>query len=277
MYKILAPTDFSNNSKAGMRFAMQWASQQKSEIIFIYVYHPIGNAAWTGQEFELNTARKQAALKVKLENFVEKLYKTSKVKAGKHQCVVLRGLLSADVDILDYCRRATDIDFICISTRGAGVVDKLFGTNTGNLITKSMVPVIAVPKNYRKTPLKNLLYASDLKNYSEELKKVVDFARPLRAKINVLHLSPPNEKESGEMQSAGEIKRYFNYDIKFRRENSSGSIIHILQKEKFTPRPSLIVMFTEQRRNMLKKLLSPSKTESLSFNSHVPLLAFHKG
>jgi len=50
----------------------------------------------------------------------------------------------------------------------------------------------------------------------------------------------------------------------------------ILQKEKFVPKPSLIIMFTEQKRNMLKKILSPSKTENLSFNTKIPLLAFHK-
>ena len=34
MDKILAPTDFSNNSRRGMRFAMQWATQQKMEIVY---------------------------------------------------------------------------------------------------------------------------------------------------------------------------------------------------------------------------------------------------
>lgn len=278
MYKILAPTDFSNNSKGGLRFAMQWASQQKAEIVFIHVYHPISYPAWTEQEFEFNTAREMANLKIKLKKFVEKLYRTTKLKPGKHKSMVIRGLLSADVDIMNYCRKAADIDFICISTRGAGTVEKLFGTHTGTLITKSLVPVIAVPKHYRKVSLKNVLYASDFRNYSQELKQVIEFARPLRAKINVLHLNAGKDKAGNEMKSDIELRKKFKYDIKFhfRDKHLSGSIIKILQKGHFTPKPSLIIMFTEQRRNMLKKLLSPSKTERLSFNSHIPLLAFHK-
>jgi len=278
MYKILAPTDFSNNSKGGMRFAMQWASQQKAEIVFIHIYHPVSYAIWTEKEFEFNTVRKIAKLKIKLKNFVEKLYKTTNLKPGKHESIVIRGLLSADIDIMDYCRKAADIDFICMSTRGAGTMDKLFGTHTGTLITKSSVPVIAVPRHYHKVSLKNVLYASDFKNYSQELKKVIEFARPLRAKINVVHLNAGKEKAGNEIISNIELRKKFNYDIKihFRDKQLSGSIIKILQKEQFTPKPSIIIMFTEQRRNMLKKLLSPSKTERLSFNSHIPLLAFHK-
>ncbi|HEY2349596.1 MAG TPA: universal stress protein [Puia sp.] len=278
MYKILAPTDFSNNSKGGMRFAMQWASQQKAEIVFVHVYHPISYPVWTDQEFELNTVRQMADLKIRLTKFVENLYRSTKIKPGKHESIVIQGRLSADVDIMDYCRKAADIDFICMSTRGAGIVDKLFGTHTGTLITKSLVPVIAVPRHYRKASLKNVLYASDFKNYSGELKKVIDFARPLRAKINVFHLSRSKEKGANEIKSEIEIRKKFNYDINFhvRYKHGSGSITNILQKGHFTPKPSLIIMFTEQRRNLLKKILSPSKTENLSFNSHIPLLAFHK-
>ena len=278
MYKILAPTDFSINSKGGMRFAMQWASQQKAEIVFLHVFHPISYPRWTDQEFNVSRDRQMADLQIRLNKFVENLYRATKIKPGKHESIVIQGLLSADVDIMDYCRKAADIDFICMSTRGAGTVDKLFGTHTGTLITKSNVPVIAVPKHYRKASLKNVLYASDFKNYSRELKKVIEFARPLLAKINVIHLSPGTKRAAGELKFESEIRKKYNYDIGFhiRYKRLSGSITKILQKEHFTPKPSLIIMFTEQKRNMLKKLLSPSKTESMSFKSHIPLLAFHK-
>jgi nucleotide-binding universal stress UspA family protein len=37
--KILVPTDFSEYSKAGLRFAIQWSAVQKIELIFIHVLH----------------------------------------------------------------------------------------------------------------------------------------------------------------------------------------------------------------------------------------------
>jgi hypothetical protein len=165
-----------------------------------------------------------------------------------------------------------------MSTRGAGKIDKLYGTHTGTLITNSPVPVIAVPKHYRKTSLNNLLYASDFKNYSCELKKVVAFARPLHATINVLHLSSGRENLQVDVSHENEISSNFDSKINLliKGKHSFQSFAKFLQKEKFTPKPSLIIMFTEQKRDMLKKLLSPSKTENLSFKTKIPLLAFHK-
>src|SRR6478735_5560008 len=105
MDKILAPTDFSTNSKRGMRFAMQWATQQKLEIVYLHVYHPVSYPNWTEKEFELNSGRQAAKLRIQLKKFVENLYKTTHVKPGKYSCVVIQGLLSADLDIMDYCRK----------------------------------------------------------------------------------------------------------------------------------------------------------------------------
>ena len=278
MDKILAPTDFSNNSKRGMRFAMQWATQQKIEIVYLHVYYPVSYPNWTEKEFELNSGWQAAKLRIKLKKFVENLYKTTRVKPGKYSCVVMQGLLSADLDIMEYCRKTGDIRYICMSTRGAGRMEKFFGTHTGTLITSSKVPVIAVPKNYRKTALNAMLYASDFKNYSRELKKVVAFARPLHAKINLFHLNSGKEKRIGNSQVENKIKNEFGDDIKLfiRDKDAHHSLRDILQNERFTPKPSLIIMFTDQKRNILKKLISRSKTEKLSFNTRIPLLAFHK-
>jgi nucleotide-binding universal stress UspA family protein len=278
MDKILAPTDFSGNSRRGMRFAMQWATQQKVEIVFLHVYHPISYLNWTEKEFELNASRQAAKLKIKLRKFVENLYKSSRLKPGKYSCAVIRGFLSADVDIMDFCHKTGNFSYICMSTRGAGKTDKVFGTHTGTLITKSEVPVIAVPKNYRKTALSSMLYASDFKNYSGELEKVVAFARPLHAKINVFHLNSGKEKNRDNRRVRNEIKNKYGriIKLKFNNKNAGGSVLHFLQKKNFSPRPSLIIMFTDQKRNILKRLISPSKTERLSFNTRIPLLALHK-
>jgi len=39
MEKILVPTDFSDNSKPGLRFAIRLAARNKSQLVFINVHH----------------------------------------------------------------------------------------------------------------------------------------------------------------------------------------------------------------------------------------------
>jgi hypothetical protein len=198
-------------------------------------------------------------------------------ETGKLSCIAIRGT-SADISIMDYCRKHNDIDYICISTRGAGRLNKLFGTNTGNLITKSTVPVIAVPKEYRNKSVRHVLYVTDLLDYTEELRKVERFTRPFEANIDVVHLSWPGEVMPGKKVLEKSLAKGLPYGRKFKIEklDFTRSLVKNLQELVCRLKPSLIIMFTDQHRNLIHKILFPSKAEQLSFSTKIPLLAFQK-
>lgn len=275
MLKILVPTDFSANSRAGMRFAIQWSMQQKIELIFFHVFRVI--ALPVGKDYRKYIETEEADAVNKMQHFVSALYKSMHHKPGKYSCVVKQGI-SPDLVIMEYCREHADIDYICIATRGAGKLNKLFGTNTGNLITKSKVPVIAVPKSYRKKSVKHILYAADFQDYSRELKRVEDFARPLKANIEVLHLTWPYEVMPDRKILEKPVGKKFPYgeDVKIRRTGFARSFFKDLQNMIYKSKPSLIIMFTDQDRNLIEKILFPSMAEQLSFTTKIPLLAFRK-
>jgi nucleotide-binding universal stress UspA family protein len=277
MLTILAPTDFSTNSRAGLRFALQWSARQKLEIIFIHIFHVNRLSQWTDADFNQQVAMETEDKARRLQQFVQALLKSSNIKPAKYACVVKNGL-SADIGIMDFCRNYKTIDFICIATRGAGKLDKLLGTTTGNLTTQSPVPVITVPKNYRANPIKRILYATDFRNYAEELKKVIAFARPLGAKVKVLYLSRPNEVlpagKTMKAQLAG--VSYRNIEVEIEESRAGQSLPANLQKQIDRLKPSLIVMFTDQGRSFFQKITSPSNTEKVSFVTKTPLLSFRK-
>jgi len=277
MLKILVPTDFSVNSKAGIRFAMQWTTQQELELVFLHVFHVERLVQLRNEDFEEYTEKKRIQFVEKLNHFVISLYKKAKIKTGKYSCAAQQGI-SADIGIMDYCRNHKDIDYICISTRGASKLDKFFGTNTGNLITKSNVPVIAVPKHYKRSPVTELVYATDFSNYLEELKTVVAFARPIQAKIKVLHLAWENEIVPDQKTIEGSVQGQYHgsIELKIKKAGESFSLEKDLKNEISRSRPSMVVLFTDQNRGLFKKIFSPSKAEQLSFNTPIPLLAIHK-
>jgi hypothetical protein len=157
-------------------------------------------------------------------------------------------------------------------------LNKLFGTNTGNLITRSRVPVIAVPKNYRRSAVTELLYATDFSNYAEELKAVVKFAQPINAKIKVVHLASPSEvfpdRKTIEKTANGEY--YDGIEFQVKKADAAISLEKDLKREIINAKPSMVVMFTDQNRGLFRKLLFPSETEQLSFETTIPLLAIHK-
>lgn len=277
MKKIFVPTDFSPNSKAGLRFAIKWSSQQKLELIFVHVLNVLRLTRWSDDYFEKYAAKEKKECYIRFEKFIADIYRQMNIKPGKHSFLIIEGI-SADVSIMDYCRKNLDINYICISTRGAGKLNRIFGTNTGNLITKSPVPVIAIPKDYRATDVKRVMYATDLRNYSMEISRVVDFALPFKATIDALHFVWPDELTfDGKIRKAAFEQKY-KYGLKIHLEtnNAVHSLIQNIQNQIRLKKPSVVVMFTDQKRTIFQKLFLSSKSEELSFQTKVPLLVFKK-
>jgi nucleotide-binding universal stress UspA family protein len=276
MKKILVTTDFSANSKAGIRFAIRWATKQKVELVFIHVANIVRMPRWTDSYYEIFAGREMHRYRELLEKFIAGIYKQMKVVPGKHSFVIIQGV-SADVAILDYCR-SNKVDYICISTRGAGGLVKIFGTNTGNLITKSKVPVLAVPKNYKAEGFKKILYATDFRNYKNEIKKVVDFAQPLKMAVDILHVYWPG----GDMPDENALQKTLkqetgqSFRLRFIQKDPGFTVIQLLKSQIASQRPSVVILFTNQERTFFQKLFGSSTAEKLSFDSKVPLLIFNK-
>jgi len=277
MKKVLVPTDFSINSKTGLRFSLQWATQQPVELVFVHVLHILKPARWTDGYYLEYVEQMKKINKEKLEKFVARTFKSMNIKPAKYSCILIEGI-SPDLAIMDYCRQNPGIDFICISTRGAGKLKKIFGTNTGSLITKSKVPVIAIPKSYRVKLIKHLLYAADLHNCKEELKKVVAFARPLKASVELLHFTWPDEILPDKKLFEKSFRKQFDYALKlhFEKADITYSVVQRLQKQISISKPSVVIMFTDQNRNLYQRIFLSSKAKELSFQIKVPLLVFNK-
>lgn len=277
MKKILVPTDFSANSKSGVRFAIHWASQQKIKLEFVHVLTILRATRWSDAYYEKYAEQEKEICSTKFDKFIADIYKQMDIKPGKFSTMIIDGI-SADTTILDYCRNTSDIDYICISTRGAGKLKKLFGTNTGNLITKSAIPVLAVPKNYEVSDLKSVLYATDLRNYAEEIIKVAAFAQPLKTKIEVVHFTWPDKTLMDEKTIEAALKKEFKFGVKLHFEKNDGmhSLIENLENQIRKIKPSVVIMFTNQQRTFFQKLFLSSTAEELSFDAKVPILVFNK-
>ncbi|HLT41128.1 MAG TPA: universal stress protein [Sphingobacteriaceae bacterium] len=261
MDKILVPTDFSNNSKPGIRFAIRMAARNKASLVFIHVENLKGDLEKS---------------KGKLESFVQTIYQSMRLEPVDVSFEVLKGFM-ADISILEYCAQHPDIDYICISTRGASFYNKILGTNTSNLIEKSTVPVIAIPNNYRVKPLNNLLYATDLVNLEAELQVVVDYARPKGLSIEILHFTSPSTFNLQEkLNESLEVKMNYPLKIRIIKNDNSHSLLKNLQHQIDKIKPSMVCLFTNNNRSFFEKIFLSSLTEDVSYQTNVPILAYKK-
>lgn len=276
MNKILVTTDFSAHSKAGLRFAIQLATQFKFELTFFHSYFIMRPSSWNDKTF--NEYEKVEANKIqkKLNRFTESVYKSMAVVPQKIDCKIKKSVYTEN-NIIEYAREHK-FDYICISTRGAGKLKKIFGTNTSNLINHSNIPVIAVPHNYRKSKVKSILYASDLTSLESELKKVAGFAEPLNAKVELLHFNSIPKSIADSEMIVKVVKKFPKCNIKPHLKNVSleNTLISNIETAIKKSKPSLLIMFTQQNKNFYESILLPSKSAEYSFHPKIPLLVFNK-
>lgn len=276
MKKILVTTDFSDKSKAALLFAIQLATQAKFELTFFHVHHIPTPTAWNVVRIEEYEKEQKTITKDKLHSFVEKIYAGQHIPVAIIKCVVKISVFP-EAGIMEYAE-ANKFSFICISTRGAGKLERILGTNTGNLINHSAIPVIAVPYKYKTVTISRLLYASDFEHFEKEIIKVVAFAKPLKATIELLHLTSVLENSDNLKAIEIAVKKIAAYHINFNvtNRNPNESLVTDIETAIKKRKPAMIIMFTEQNRSWFEKIFLSSKSAEYSFNAKVPLLVFNK-
>jgi nucleotide-binding universal stress UspA family protein len=169
-------------------------------------------------------------------------------------------------------------NYIIISTRGAGTLKKLYGTNTSSLISKSPLPVICVPSSCRVKPVSKLLYASDMTNYEQELKQVVSFARPINATIEMLHVAYPFELILDKQLAEQSLSKKVGYGVNLHYTGHGGGapLMALIGAAIKISKTDLLVMFTNQERSFFERVFLSSSAQTYSFNAKVPMLSFKK-
>jgi nucleotide-binding universal stress UspA family protein len=276
MKKVLVTTDLSKNAKAGLRFAIQLATQRPVALTIFYSYHLMKPTSWSNTAFASYKKSEAAKNQKKLDHYVNSIYKNKGLVPKNIKCVVKEAIM-ADSAIREYALN-NNFDYICISKRGAGYLKKILGTTTSSLVNFSTVPVIVVPNNYRTKSIKNLLYFSDLDDLDKELKKVLAFANPLGAKVTLLHFNF-SSKLSYKKSTLEEIVNKYpksSIDLRFIDCDITDTLISKINESAALLRPSLLIMFTKQNRSFVEKIFYGSKSESYAFTAKIPLLVFNK-
>lgn len=274
---ILVPTDFSTASRSGMRFAIQWAQQQDAKLVFAHVLQVVKMTDWSDQQFEAFLRAERTLYSRRLRKVANQVCLPRNVSKEDYSIEVLEGG-SADITLTELDGKHARIDLICMATRGAGKIKKLFGTHTGNVILRSEIPVIAVPASYRSKRIKRILYATDLADYASEISRVLEITRALNAEVMVVHFPQPGEARLDPALANKIWQKEYGYPVKLHYEipDPNLSIADNLQIAIRKLKPSLVVMFTDRKRTLFQRVFYPSQTENLSFQLKAPLLVMGK-
>ncbi len=282
MSTILVPTDFSKNATAALRYAIKLCQQMESNLIVFHCSHISAyalSAATSEEAISQLVADDEEQKMEKLQQQVDKAYNhfdlqvpaTTRCVVAYHQMVVEKSLeIAAD----------NKVSLIVMGTHGAtGITKFFFGSNASIMISKSEIPVLAVPEDYKYETMEDIVFASDLAGFSSELTQLLPFAQATGSTINVLHMDYRNDPTAGKIKTAEEIITKMPYKkIKLHVQPATLETSLVAQVKKYiaTHKAQCLVMFSRERTLWDRLFLKGSKTEDMSAALNTPLLSFRK-
>lgn len=269
MKTILVPTDFSSNANNALKYANAFAQATDNKIVLLHSYIPILGKYNRGIVAEEN-ARVQKVSQKNLENLCNKYAKVS--------CDALLTISDPIETILEVSQKSK-YNLIIMGTHGAsGLVQLLFGSNTSGVISKSTVPVLAIPQRYRFKKINTIVYASDLKNTINELKHIIPIAKELDATIEILHLNygyNPTNDEKKTLEKKIKSLSYKKIRLVEQKATLEQTMDEQLKKYLVKHKPQILVMFPEEK-SWFDKIFISSKTEEMANQLKLPLLSIRK-
>jgi len=276
MQKILVTTDFSTNSRAAIRFALQLASQVNVQLVFFNVIEIMQPTSWNDKRYKRFSQSTINDKATSLKRFVHTMMTGREAETNRHEYVAVIG---TDVTY-SVTRMAKKIkaDMICTATRGAGKILKLFGTHASALITSSRIPLLVIPHSYKARQVNRIFYASDFSSLRREMKVVQKFAAPLHAKIEIFHYDYLLAVSENKKKLENKAARFRSPDIAFhfKKQEIDKPLSTQLRVDIAKTKPSVVVLFTKPNRNWFDRLFATGESAEMAFNSTIPLLIFRK-
>ena len=277
MKTLLVSTDFSSTGNNAVRFAAHYATAIKSDLIVFHAVHlPPFNPTISKAEFLRLEKNAEAERHARLDKLVSKIYRDQDLKRNKNKVrIVARNSVFA-MDAIMAAAKSSKADLIIVGTHGAAGL-KLFGSITSELIFKAETPVLAIPPRYRYKKIETMVYATDFKNVTKELRCIVPMATPVKALIEVLSLNSDSSqaKPTLDMKRLAKEVKYKKIEIIVRTMKQNATFVEQLQRYLKNRRPEVLVLFPETR-SLLDKIFIRSKTEALVYQVKLPLLTYLK-
>jgi nucleotide-binding universal stress UspA family protein len=272
MVNILVPTDLSQVSKVAATYAVKMANLLEANLTLIHVITVVVPVRSAYQR-QLKNAE-DGLLRRTHDEMLSAMKPVAKQArfAAPIQYYVAIGSPFSDTLLKEAKKLRTGL--IVMGTLGASGLKKVvIGSNTTALIGESPIPVLAVPEAAEFKGLKDIVYASDMRNLKRELKQLVPYASIFGSTIHIVHVVASGDLVDAIEEKMQRIITQVGYEnvvmIVLADENVDDAIADYIKIN----RADLLVMFTHKP-NFYERLFDKSVTRRMAFHSKVPLLAF---
>jgi nucleotide-binding universal stress UspA family protein len=261
MNTVIIPVDFSETSLNAARYAAQlFAGHNDVKILLYHSYekpveaeHAIGALENVKTELTEKHALQIEVLAFEESDFVDGLEKTAR-------------------------HRKADLVIMGITGKSA-IAQVFFGSNTLKMAERKICPVLIVPESATFSPIKNVMLTSDFKNTVEStptglIKGFLDAFKPQLHIVNVdnEHYISLTENYETEKQELKKMFADYNPEFYFMRLFDVDEAINLFAESRNID----LIIAIQKNHSFIGKLLSTSRTKTLSYHSKMPILVMHE-
>jgi len=264
MKKLLVPTDFSENARNALAYAIEIANLFGSHIQLLHTYK----------------LPRKSGMFISVDRYMMEEIRPDMDKWEKWTREQLRNGASVDSSILrDHTVLAIarmaeedEIDLIVMGTQGASGLKEVFmGSNTGAVLQQAGLPLLAIPSDFTFRPVQIIVLAVDDLDISSHqiVAPLTQLARSFDAKVMVYHLEKELE-EAGVDPSVDifldGVEHSFHYELERKELNQSINAFVLENKAD-------MLCMIRRPRGFFERFFRTSVTRKKVFSSPVPLLA----
>ena len=278
MKTILLPTDFSKNSLNAIDYAMKMFKDIECTFYVLniqkassFVSDDLMMASPSVNLYQaiIDTAKKS------LDNLISTF--ESKYKNPGHELIPIVDYDNF-IDAINQICEAKKVDFIIMGTKGASGLEKVvFGSNTVRVMQRGIVPVLAIPDNYKYKKINRIVFLSNyLTKYKrDDLSLLLDLIALYSSKVNILHISQGKALTKAQEKNIKLLGEFFNesytefIDLKghdvFKEVNGfiqSGNI-------------NLLAM-VNKKHSFFERFFTTHTVEDFGYKSDIPFLVLPK-
>lgn len=263
MARLIVPTDYSTAAEKAIDQAFLLAQKNKDEVelLHIVIVPPMADSPkiWdyiTGErKVEERRLKELAAARVKALKLPEDTRWRVKVLYSEH---FLESIMTRF--------EKSKAKIVVMGTTGAsGMANKIFGSNTSNLISRAAMPVLAIPPDWKPGALLNMEFCmtpNQLKSHKREIKRWSDW---FGAAPTVVYFTDIATSEDAGSNMPFPIKTV----VTMPDETLYEDLVEYSNGLKNTS----LAMFVHERMTMFERIFDKSITSQVAGHVQIPMLA----
>lgn len=284
--KIILSTDFSEENKVLLPYAIDFLKDTGGEIIIFHAYMDnifIGSNSYPGNMDTDNYFTTEILIELEKNSQQIMEEKTQYlVDLIKEECannIAVRPILVSgdpEEELIELSKKENP-DLILMGTRGKGGKRFLEGSLVKSVMTRCDVPMLFIPNGYNWRESKEVVYATDFsENDIITIDRIFNILKPYKPHIHVIHFmeDTDNPSESIQMEQLEQafLKKEFEGEIHFQlvhTDNAPQALKIFCERNDIS-----LSSFIAYRKGFFDFMFKEKLDKDAFFNLNIPMLTF---